>query len=63
MFLIDPDNESDREGFIIWKGEEYEIPDMDQLERWVFDSVCEKPDGTRIEPDHPDSWLCILGLM
>lgn len=48
---------------ITWKGEEYETPNMDQLQAWVFDSVCETPDGNTVEPDHPDSWLTLLGLI
>lgn len=45
-----------------------ETPDMDQLEEWVFDSVCEATDGCEIEPDgicehgHP-SWLIRLGMV
>lgn len=43
-------------------------PSMDQLEEWVFDSVCEATDGCDVEPDgkcphgHP-SWLLALGLI
>ena len=43
-------------------------PDDEQLEFWVYDSVCEATDGCRIEPDgvcqhgHP-SWLRYLGLI
>lgn len=48
---------------IIWRGEEYEVPDMETIESFVFDSVCETPDGETVEPDHPDSWLRLLGLI
>jgi hypothetical protein len=48
---------------IIWKGSEYDAPDMDTLEEWAFDSVCETPDGVTVEHDHPDSWLRLLGLV
>jgi len=48
---------------IIWNGQKYEVPDMDQIEEWVWDSVCETPDGDIVEPDHPDSWLSLLGLI
>lgn len=43
-------------------------PDFEQLEEWVFDSVCEATDGCPIEPDgvcehgHP-SWLIVMGLI
>jgi len=45
---------------IIWNGQEYEVPDMDLIEQWVWDSVCETPEGDTVEPDHPDSWLSLL---
>jgi len=48
---------------IEWNGEEYEVPSFEEIESWVYDSVCETPDGCRVEPDHPDSWLRILGLI
>ena len=48
---------------ITWKGEEYEVPSMEQLEEWVCDSVCETPDGEIVEHDHPDSWIFLLGLI
>ena len=40
-----------------------ETPTVDQLEDWVSDSVCETPTGEMVEPDHPKSWLCNLGIM
>jgi len=48
---------------IDFRGTTYETPSMDELEEWVFDSVCETPDGRTVEPDHPDSWLSLLGLI
>lgn len=48
--------------FIIWNGDRYTVPGMDALEAWIIDTVCETPDGDIVEPDHPDSWLCLLGL-
>jgi len=48
---------------LTWKGQTYEIPDEEQLEEWVSDSICETPDGDCVEPDHPDSWLSLLGLI
>lgn len=48
---------------IEFKGETYDTPDMEELREWVFDSVCETPDGRTVEPDHPESWLRLLGLI
>ncbi len=48
---------------ITWQGDEYDVPSLFQLEQWVFDSVCETPDEERVEPDHPDSWLSLLGIV
>ena len=44
------------------------LPDMEELEEWMFDSVCETPTGNDVEPDGygPDgvpSWLLLLGLI
>lgn len=51
------------DGRVTWKGREYDPPTMGELEEWVSDSVCETPDGDTVEPDHPDSWLSILGMI
>ncbi len=48
---------------LTWQGEEYEVPDVTQLGEWVWDSVCETPDGEVVEHDHPDSWLRLLGFV
>ena len=48
---------------ITWRGEIYNEPSIEALQEWVSDSVCETPDGETVEPDHPDSWLSILGLI
>lgn len=48
---------------IHWRGRTYDVPPAEQIEWWVIDSVCETPDGDDVEPDHPDSWLSILGLI
>ena len=39
------------------------VPTMDDVQRWTLDSVCETPDGRMVEPDAPDSWLSLLGLV
>ena len=54
--------------YITWNGEDYETPDLEQIRRWVFDSVCETLDGQQIEPDGKafngcPSWLLALGLV
>lgn len=40
-----------------------ETPTLESLEHWSYDSVCETPDGDEVEPDHPRSWLRILGMI
>ena len=39
----------------------YKVPTLAQIEAWVFDSVADTPNGDPVEPDHPDSWLKLLG--
>lgn len=46
-----------------FRGRWYAIPTMDEVQFWTFDSVCETPDGRTVEPDAPDSWLSLLGLV
>ena len=41
----------------------YDIPSNEDIEEWCFDSICCTPAGDEVEPDHPDSWLSILGLI
>jgi hypothetical protein len=41
----------------------YEVPTMEEIEEFTFDSVCLTPAYDEVEPDHPDSWLSILGLI
>ncbi len=48
---------------VTWKGDECTTPTEDEIEFWARDSVCETPDGDIVEPDHPDSWLSLLGLV
>ena len=56
-------SEPAQSGTVTWRGKEYQPPSMGDLEAWVNDSVCETPDGETVEPDHPDSWLSILGII
>lgn len=48
---------------ILFQGEHYDTPSLEELDFMVFDSVCETPDGRTVEPDHPESWLSLLGLI
>ena len=48
---------------IKWRGKFWTAPSEAELNVWTFDSVCETPDGRSVEPDAPDSWLRILGLV
>ena len=41
----------------------YELPTMADVESWIVDSIVESPAGDSVEPDHPDSWLSLLGLI
>lgn len=53
---------------VLWKGELYTTPPYEEIQRWVYDSVCDALDGCQVEPDghSPDgapSWLIALGLI
>ena len=41
----------------------YDVPDLEDIEEFTFDSTCPTPAGDDVEPDHIDSWLSILGLV
>jgi hypothetical protein len=41
----------------------YQVPLLSEVEEWTFDSVCPTPCDDDLEPDHPDSWLSLLGLV
>jgi hypothetical protein len=41
----------------------YEIPCMGELEEMSFDSLALTPAEDSVEPDHPDSWLSLLGMI
>ena len=54
--------------WVEWDGEQFDTPDFEELEQWVFDSICETLDGQRIEPDGVafngcPSWLLALALV
>ena len=46
-----------------WRRVWMPLPSDAELQEWACDSVCETPDGRSVEPDHPDSWLRLLGLV
>lgn len=46
-----------------WKGQVYNVPSDEEIQDWMMDGDCETPDGDVVEPDHPDSWLRLLGLI
>ena len=56
------------DGPFLWPEPTVEEPDLDQLEEWMLDGVCEATDGCLVEVDgvcphaHP-SWLLRLGLV
>ena len=39
-----------------------DVPSIAELMEWTLDGVAESPDGSRIEPDAPESWLTLLGI-
>ena len=41
----------------------YDIPCLEDLEEWSFDSYAFTPSEDEVEPDHPDSWLRLLYLI
>jgi len=47
----------------LWKGKQYKVPSLKTMEKWMYDGIAKTPDGKKVEPDHPDSWLSILGYI
>ena len=41
----------------------YPIPAAGDVERWCLGSTAETPVGDHVEPDHPDAWPRLLGLI
>lgn len=48
---------------LLWRGQWVDIPTTAELMQWSLDGVAETPDGSRVEPDAPDSWLSLLGIV
>lgn len=46
-----------------WNDKWYEVPSMAAFHEWTMDSICPTPEGVGVEPDHPDSWLSLAGLV
>jgi len=41
----------------------YQVPTMAEVEEWTFADTVPTPADDDLEPDHPDSWLRLLGLI
>jgi len=48
---------------VFWRGKWWPVPTLAEVEAWAFDSVAETPDGRTVEPDHPEAWPRILGVI
>jgi len=49
---------------LFWRGAWHVVPSTDALMEWSMDGTCPTPDGSdRLEPDAPDSWLSLLGVV
>ena len=48
---------------LFWNGQWLDVPTIAELMAWSMDGICETPDGSRVEPDAPDAWLSLLGIV
>lgn len=48
---------------LFYRGRWFKVPSTDDLEDMVHGCLSESPYGDIVEPDHPESWLVLLGLM
>jgi len=46
-----------------WARQWWPAPTVGEINEMAFNSVAETPDGLEVEPDEPQSWLSILGLI
>lgn len=46
-----------------WSGRWWPVPALGDVEAWALDSVAETPDGRTVEPDHPEAWTRLLGVV
>ena len=44
-------------------GKWYAVPTLAELESYLFDSIADGPLISGIEPDHPESWPALLGMI
>jgi hypothetical protein len=48
---------------IHWHQRWWPVPNLGQVEKWALGDIAFNPEGEQVEPDAPDSWLSILGLI
>ena len=48
---------------LLWRGAWVDVPTTAELMEWSLDGVAETPTGARVEPDAPNSWLSLLGII
>ena len=48
---------------LLWHDQWIDVPSIAQCMEWSLDGVAEAPDGSRVEPDAPNSWLSLLGVI
>ena len=48
---------------LLWRGAWVDVPTIAECMEWTVDGVAETPDGSRVEPDAPHSWLSLLGIV
>jgi hypothetical protein len=48
---------------LLWCGVWVDVPTVAELMEWSLDGVAETPTGARVEPDAPNSWLSLLGIV
>jgi hypothetical protein len=49
--------------WVRWRGQWWPAPTVGEVHAWALDSVAETPDGRNVEPDDPESWPSLLGLV
>lgn len=48
---------------MLWRGRWWPVPTFGEVESWALDSLAETPDGRTVEPDAPDAWPRLLGIV
>ena len=49
--------------WVRWRGRWWPVPSVGEVHTMTLDSVAETPAGDHVEPDHPDAWPRLLGLI